>query len=99
MKTAIQELIANVTNPTAQNVGLPTVTANQNTAEDILRIVFGVAAALAIIVILIGAFNIVTGGGDPDKISRGKKAVIYALVGLAIAVTAQAIVEVVLGRL
>ena len=88
-----------VENPSRSDVGLPNVSASPATAQTIFGIIFGVAAALAILVIIISAFNIVTGGGDPDKISRGKKGAIYALVGLAIAVSAEAIVLVVLNRL
>lgn len=86
-----------VSNPTSQQLGLPEVSANEATAQKVLAIVFGLAAAVAILVILIASFNIVTGGGDPEKIARGKKAVIYSLVGLAVALSAEAIVYIVLG--
>lgn len=85
--------------PKAEELGLPQVPATPATAQKFLGIVFGIAAALSILIILIASFNIVTGGGDPEKIARGKKAVIYALVGLAISLSAEAIVFLLLGGL
>ena len=88
-----------VDNPSPSDFGLPQVTANSNTAKTILSIVFGVAAAVAVLVIVIAGFSMVVGGGDPEKISRAKRAVIFALVGLLIAVSAEIIVQVVLRTL
>lgn len=78
---------------------LPAIEADPAQAQSILAVVFGLAAALAILVIVISGFNLVTGGDDPEKISRAKKTIIFGLVGLAIAVSAEAIVLTVLSRL
>lgn len=77
----------------------PTVSANQGQLQNGLTIFFGVIAAVAIITIMIAAFNFVTGGDDPDKISRSKKTIVYSLIGLAIALMAEAIVLMVVGKL
>jgi NADH:ubiquinone oxidoreductase subunit 4 (subunit M) len=45
--------------------------------------------------ILVGAFYFVTAGGDEDKVETAKKYILYAAVGLAIALLAKAIVEIV----
>ena len=78
---------------------LPTVNANENQIQNLLGIVFGVIAAVAVIVIIIAAINFATADGNPDDISRAKKTIIYALVGLAIAISAEAIIYTVLGSL
>lgn len=59
----------------------------------ILSIVVGIAA---IIMIIISGFKFITSSGDSNKISSAKSALIYALVGLAIAALAQILVQLVL---
>ena len=82
-----------------EDIGLPEISAGSSEVESILVIVFGAAAAVAVLVIVIASLNIATGGGDPEKISRGKKTIILALVGLAIALTAEFIVLTILNRI
>ena len=43
-----------------------------------------VAAPVATLMIIIGAFQILSAGGDPKKFETGKKTITYALVGFAI---------------
>lgn len=81
------------------DVGLPEVSANQNQLQSILAVAFGVAAAIAVLVIVISAINFASAGSDKDKIGRSKNAIIFALIGLIIAVSAEIIVLTVLGRL
>lgn len=77
---------------------LPSVIADGDQVAKLFSLIFGIAAAIAILVIVIAAINFITGGGDPEKISRAKRAIIFSLVGLAIAISAEAIVLTVLGR-
>jgi type IV secretory pathway VirB2 component (pilin) len=79
--------------------GLPDVNADQNSLNNILAIFFGVVAALAVLSIIIAGFNFVTSDGDPEKISRSKRTIILALIGLVIAMSAEAIVLTVLRKL
>lgn len=78
---------------------LPEVSANDNQLRQGLSIAFGIFAAVAVVVIIIAAINFTTAEGDPDKISRAKKTIIYAAIGLIICLLAEAIVLTVLGRL
>lgn len=50
---------------------------------------------LSVIFILIGAFFFVAAGGDTDKVEKGKQYILWAAVGLAVALLAKAIVQVV----
>lgn len=93
----ISQIIAQVNN--SKLTGLPEVKADQGSLKNILAVAFGVAAALAVLTIVIAALNFATAGGDPEKISRSKSAIIYALVGLAIALLAEAIVLLILDKL
>ena len=78
---------------------LPTVNANENQIQNLLAIAFGVIAAVAVIVIILAAINFATSDGNPDDISKAKKTIIYALVGLTIALSAEAIIFTILGKL
>lgn len=86
-----------VDNPKASDFDLPTVSADNATAQTILSIVFGVIGALAVLIIVLAGLRFITGGDDPEKIARAKRTIIFAFVGLAIAISAQVIVNVVLG--
>ncbi len=78
---------------------LPKVVADTSTVKKGLQIVFGVAAGVAMISLGIAAFNFATAATDAEKISRSKKAIVFALLGLAIALLAEAIVTTVIGKL
>ncbi len=67
--------------------------------ESILRIVFGLLGGIALIVIIISAIRLMTASGDPQAISKARDTLIYAAVGLAIAISAFTIVTFVVNRL
>jgi hypothetical protein len=71
---------------------LPTSQANSNTIKTILQIVFGIIGAFALLSMTASGLKYVTSAGDPGKTSEAKKGIIFALMGLMIAVTAEAIV-------
>lgn len=66
---------------------------------DILTLVFGAAALLAIIFIAWGGFKYTTSNGDPQGITSAKNTILAAIVGLVIAMSAFVIVGFVVGRL
>lgn len=80
-------------------INIPTTPADQSTMTTVLSIVFGVIAAVAVLIIVLQGIRFVLSSGDPQKAADARKGVIYALVGLAVALSAEAIVFVVLGRL
>lgn len=61
-----------------------------NTVVNILSIIVGIAA---IIMIIISGLKYVTSGGDANKVGSAKTTLIYALVGLAIAISAKFLVD------
>ncbi len=85
--------------PGADKAGLPQIGADEGSFDRALGLFFGVVAALAVLSIVIAGFNYVTSEGDPEKISRSKRTIILALVGLLIALSAEFIVLTVLNRL
>ena len=71
---------------------LPHASAGKNALDGVLEIVFGIAGALALLMITISGLRYITSAGDPQKASNARNGVIYALVGLVLAIAAEAIV-------
>ena len=63
---------------------------------NILSLIIGVAA---VIIIIIAGIQYMLSTGDPTKVNNAKNAILYALVGLVIAVVARFVVPFILGRL
>ena len=54
---------------------------------------YAIAFALVPIMILIGAFYLLTAAGDPEKINTGRKIITWTIVGLAIVIISTGISE------
>tara|TARA_Y100000310_G_scaffold328264_1_gene396130 strand:- start:533 stop:889 length:357 start_codon:yes stop_codon:yes gene_type:complete len=74
--------------------GLPTTGIPTTGATLISRIglignwVFAIFLALSVIYIVLAAFQFVTGGGNPEQVSGARQKLLYAVVGIAIALLA-----------
>lgn len=66
------------------------------TATDIINVIVGVIGVIAVAVIVIGGILYVTSAGDAAKAKKAMHAIMYAIVGLVIAILAFAIVNFVL---
>ena len=84
---------------TSESTGLPNVTADSNQVQQVLQIVFAVIGVVALIFVIIGGIQFITSQGDPQSATRGRQTVIYAVIGLVIALAAEALVIFVLGKL
>jgi hypothetical protein len=80
-------------------IDIPTTAANQSTLTTVLSIVFGVIAAVAVLIIVIQGIRFVLSAGDSQKAADARKGVIYAAVGLVVALSAEVVVRVVIGKL
>lgn len=69
------------------------------TVPKVLSIVFGIAGAISVLVIMIGAFQYITSSGDPQSIKRAKDTILYAVIGLVVCATAFTIVTFVVDKL
>ncbi len=78
---------------------LPQTAANSHTVSDLLSIVFGTIGALAFLMIVISGLRYILSAGDAQKMSKAKNGLVYALVGLAIALAAESIVAFVAGNI
>jgi hypothetical protein len=50
----------------------------------VANFLFVIAIPLCGIIILIGGFQMMTAAGDPEKFSKGKKTLLYAVIGFAV---------------
>lgn len=78
---------------------LPTAPADTGALQSVLAIVFGIVGAAALLIIVVSGLRYITSAGDPQKTAKAKNGIIYALVGLIIAITAEAIVAFVVNKL
>ena len=53
--------------------------------------IFYILLAVVGVMIVIGAFTIVTAGGSPDKVTAGRNYILYAVIGMIVAFFARAI--------
>lgn len=66
---------------------------------NIINTIIYVIGAVAVVMIVIGGFRYVVSGGDSGSITSAKNTILYAIVGLVIAVLSYAIVNFVLTRI
>jgi len=54
-----------------------------------------IAIPLTAIMVLVGAFQITTSAGDPEKFSQGRKTILYAAIGFLIALVATGVTSII----
>ena len=60
-----------------------------------LTLLFGVLGAISVLVIALAGLRMIIGSGNPESIAKAKNTIIYACIGLAICVSAMAVVQLV----
>lgn len=71
----------------------------KSVVQSVLKVIFGILGVVAVIVMILGGFYLMTSQGDASKVTRGKNTILYGLVGLVISFLAFAIVNFVLGKI
>jgi len=94
----IKNCAPGATDPSCQTM-LPQVSANDASVKIILQLVFGIISAATVIFILVSSLKFVTSQGDPQSIAKARQSILYAIIGLVIALSAEAIVTFTLGRI
>lgn len=64
----------------------------------VVRLFLTAAAVIAVIMVIIGGFKYVLSTGDPAKINSAKNTILFAIIGLAVALMAQVIIVFVVNR-
>ena len=77
----------------------PTVNPVISVLKTVINVISLILGIVAVVVIIISGFRMVLGGSDPSTISSSRDAIIYAAIGILVAVFAQAIVVFVLDKL
>jgi len=68
--------------------------------ETLTNWLFTILLAVAVVFIIIAGWTFLTAGGNPDSVTKARQMLIYALIGIAVAVLAKsmpAIIKVLLG--
>ena len=80
--------------------GLPRTSAGgNNTINVVLNIVFGLAASISVLMMVIGGFRYIVAHGDPSQTAAAKNGIQYAVIGLVVVMAAYSIVTFVVGKL
>ena len=66
---------------------------------NVISILLFLAGTIAVIMIIVGGIRYITSDGDANKAGQAKNTIIYAIIGLVVAVLSYGIVAFVLGRL
>lgn len=64
-----------------------------NIIGDVTRLISYFAGVAAVIMVIVAGFKYITSGGDSAKVTSAKNTLIYALIGIAVAVLAQFIIQ------
>ena len=67
--------------------------------ENITNILFALLIAAAVIFIIIGAFGLMTAGGDDTKLTEARKKILYAIIAVVIAILARGVVNFIIQEL
>src|SRR3989344_2299879 len=62
--------------------------------DGIINFIIAIAVAITPIMVIIGGFMFVTGGGDPAKITRAKQLLLWTVIGLTVILLAKSLVAV-----
>ena len=58
-------------------------------ASNVLYFIYAdIALPLSVLMALVGGFQLMTSAGDPEKVSRGRKTLLYAAIGLVVVIVA-----------
>jgi hypothetical protein len=71
---------------------LPHSNANQSAVATMLAIAFGLAASIALLIIVISGFRYITAQGDPNTVAQARKGILYAIIGLVVTMAAYSII-------
>jgi hypothetical protein len=66
---------------------------------NLINIFSWAVGVVAVFMVIFGGFKIITASGDSQKVTQGRNAIIYALIGLVVVALAQIIVKFVIGKI
>lgn len=95
MSANLVSLIAGMFDDTGDtgSIDIPGVEADSGTMETVLKYIFAIVGAVSVLMVVIGGIRYIISAGNPQQAATAKNTIIYALVGLIIAVSAFVIVN------
>lgn len=75
------------------------VATSSDPVKTVIQIVFGLLGAVAVVYVIIGGLGLITSNGNPQSLSKARNTIIFAAVGLLVAISAEAVVSFVVKRL
>jgi len=81
------------------NTGLFQINFSNANLHTIFQLVFGVIGAAAVIFMMVAGIRLILSAGDPEAMKDARQTIIYASIGLVVAVSAELIVTFLLARL
>ena len=75
------------------------LTGSNGIFQQIVNILLFITGAIAVIVIVIGGIKYVLSSGDSNQITSAKNTILYAVIGLVVAILAYAIVNFVIDKI
>jgi hypothetical protein len=83
---------------TSCSTGLPQVVGGSTELHSILQLTFGIVAAISVLFIVIGGLRFVLSTGNPENVSKARETILYAILGLVVALIAEGIVTFVIKK-
>lgn len=77
---------------------LPNPQANQSSIAIALQITFAILGAISVLMIVIGGIKYAGSQGDPAGTAKAKNTILYAIIGVVVAIFASTIVQFAVGR-
>ncbi len=71
---------------------------NQSAVDEMFQLVFMLAGAVAVVVLMWAGLKYILARGEPADVAKAKNMIIYAIVGLAVSMAAFSIVGFVVNR-
>lgn len=77
----------------------PAGVASGDIVGTILSVVFMATGALAFLFLVLGGYGYITSQGNPQAVGKAKNTILYALIGLVVAIVAQSIVSLAVSKI
>lgn len=92
-------LVAQAVKVTPDQLDVPQSGLGSDNIEAALKIMFGLAGGIALVIVTIGGFRYVISQGNPQETTKAKNTILYALIGLVVTISAFSIVQFVIPRI
>ena len=77
---------------------IDTTTNLQGVFSNVVNVMLFIIGALAVIMLIVGGIMYVTSAGDSKRVESAKNTILYAIIGIVVAIAAGAIVNFIVGK-